>query len=140
MFLAKQHICNPFAKAKQNSSGVCVCTFPYEGLTCEECDFHYISEKHESYVDGRTETHTVCVPQADSDAFECNGFGKYDRNSHSCKCMTGFAGNFCEMCEDPDAEYPECGDEFESYFMESSVFDGFNQQRREQVYHSDYHL
>ena len=124
--MANKDNCNPFAKAKQKKNGDCVCTFPYEGSTCEKCDSNYLEEKHETYVDGRSETHTVCAPKADSDAYECNGFGKYDRNSRVCKCMAGFAGDYCEMCEEPDAEYPECGDEYEALFMESSVFDGFN--------------
>ena len=89
---------------------------------------------------GADESHTVCVPQDDSDDMWCNGFGKYNQFNHECVCEQDYAGRFCEMCEDPDFEYPDCTGEFEAAYMDSLAFDSFQDRRRERVYHRDYHL
>lgn len=86
------------------------------------------------------EQHTVCVPNEFSDELECNGFGKFDKRRQVCECENYYAGHYCEMCEDPDFEYPDCTGEMEASFMESLSFDAFNSRRREQVYHEEYHL
>lgn len=131
VFQAKTHLCNPYAKAKIRDDGRCDCAFPYMGGQCEDCHSTHTIQKIETEVDGRLETHTVCVPNSDSNEYECNGNGKYNTSTGRCDCHRDYAGLYCEMCSDPDYEYPECGDEYESLFMESSVFDAFNKQRRE---------
>ena len=73
----------------------------------------------------------------DTDQFECNGFGTYDKKKRICKCATGYAGDNCEMCEDGEQEYPDCTDEFKAKDMDSDVFSGWGKQRREQVKNKD---
>ena len=80
------------------------------------------------------------MPDEGSDYLECNGFGTYNRHSQVCDCEEGYAGEFCEMCENAEFEYPDCTGELEAGYMESEAYDGFNARRREQVYHEVYHL
>ena len=44
------------------------------------------------------------------------------------------------MCEDMNFEYPDCTGIMEADLMESMAYDAYNMQRREQVYHEDYHV
>lgn len=71
---------------------------------------------------------------------ECNGFGVYDKRRRACACEPGYGGDFCEHCEDASFEYPDCTGEMDAEYMESLAFEAFNQRRREQVYHQEYHL
>ena len=71
---------------------------------------------------------------------ECNGFGRYNKRSQTCDCEHGYAGNFCEMCDDIDFEYPDCTGLMDADLMYGDAYDSYNMQRREQVYHEDYHI
>jgi hypothetical protein len=44
VFLSNSVKCNPFAKAKKRKSGGCLCTYPYKGDKCEECESEYTAE------------------------------------------------------------------------------------------------
>ena len=76
--------------------------------------------------DKTTTEHTVCVPSEFSNELECNGFGQFDKRSQICRCEDYYAGHYCEMCEDPDFEYPDCTGEMDASFMNSLTLDAFN--------------
>ena len=44
------------------------------------------------------------------------------------------------MCDDYNFEYPDCTGEMDASYMESLSFDAYDDMRREQVYHEDYHM
>ena len=73
---------------------------------------------------------TFCEPVEESDAMECNGFGRYDERSHKCDCDHNYAGDFCQMCEDPEFEYPDCTGEMEAELMESLAYEAYMDERR----------
>lgn len=100
----------------------------------------YVAEKEKVHIDGRNEEHTVCVPEEDSDAYMCNGFGHFNKHRQTCDCNDGFAGDFCEMCDNYEFEYPDCTGEMLASYMDSHIFDAFNRQRFGAVYHEDYHM
>lgn len=140
VFMSKSVQCNPFAKAKTTKTGACECTFPYKGEKCEECEQDFRADKQDTKVKGKNVKHTVCVPIDDTDQFECNGFGTYNKKKKACKCVTGYAGDHCEMCEDGEQEFPDCTDEFKAKDMDSDIFDAWGKRRREQVDNEDDHF
>ena len=117
-------------------SGKCHCPPPYTGKLCHECEAGFVEQKEKS----RLGEITVCVPEDDSDMMECNGFGHYNRNTGFCDCEHGYAGHYCEMCDDIDFEYPDCTGLMDEDLMDFDAYDAYNEQRREQVYHEDYHI
>lgn len=60
-----------------------------------------------------------------SDDLMCNNFGKFNSHMGYCICNEGYAGQFCEACQNPNFEYPDCSGEFDADLMESSAYNAF---------------
>ena len=69
----------------------------------------------------------------------CNNFGKFNSITKQCDCQSGYAGQFCDVCDHPSYEYPDCTGEFDADLMDSSAYNAFYQRRAQQLYHKDYH-
>lgn len=132
VFLDKAKHCNPYAKAKVDEQGRCICTPPYTGPTCDSCERGYVAQSKRSWASSDHEEFTVCVPDIHSDAVQCNGHGH--QRGHTCDCDHGFAGDHCEYCEDPRFEYPDCTGRALADAMDSAHFAQMEKQRHEQVY------
>lgn len=119
--------CNPFSKFKCNSNNeyndnshkTCICTKPYTGNYCEQCEDGYIMYNG------------VCISQENCNKNHCNNHGKCDShnlyNTQSivdnefninsvmrkplCICNDYFKGNRnCNACSNSNKIYPNCKD------------------------------
>jgi len=126
-YLDKWFECNPLAKAKRHADNKCLCTPPYTGSLCEDCISGFKAERKELRLGPHdTKTHTLCVPVAGSDEVMCNNYGRYDRGTSKCVCRAGFAGDYCEVCANPQFEYPDCSGAFDASLMDSSAYNAWN--------------
>jgi hypothetical protein len=51
--IQEQTKCNPNSMPKVGQEGRCICTYPYKGVTCEECENSYVKT-----IDSKQ--HAVC--------------------------------------------------------------------------------
>ena len=110
--------CNPNALPKlDSSSGKCICSFPYKGAHCQECEEGYLAEEGGN-------NHTVCeLELTRCSAAICNFHGNClvdtqrsgsqkdmgrTLSDYMCRCDSRFSGRYCERCIDDSLEYPEC--------------------------------
>ena len=120
VYLEEKKKCNPLSKYKLADDGSCICTPPYKGPTCEDCISGYVPQQREIRSWGsKTASHTVCVADSASDEVMCNNFGRYNSITKQCDCQSGYAGQFCDVCDHPSYEYPDCTGEFDADMMDS---------------------
>jgi EGF-like domain/Laminin EGF domain len=92
--------CNPNALAKISSRNECICTHPYRGPLCEQCEEPVYIRTVDS-----TSNHTLCTLDATKCSSDlCNGHGScldagFGTNP-VCKCTSKYTGKFCERCQD----------------------------------------
>jgi hypothetical protein len=67
-------MCNGYAKPRFEN-GMCICTFPYKGLTCDDCEPEF--EVTSVIVQKIDKPLIICRPAKGSKYENCHGFGEY---------------------------------------------------------------
>ena len=109
--------CNPnaFAKLVDNK---CVCTYPYKGTECEECERGY-----NAVTNGK---HPICLLDKKVCSQDyCNRHGDCLEKgiTLTCKCQDKYMGLLCDQCKDPQYAYPDCEDILADIYQEQSEKD-----------------